>query len=173
MLLVTSTGRAGELHTSPLDLHFQIATMAMMASQVLPLPLALGLGVVVERGPVGFEAGFHVDAATICDSNEGGNTHDGFCGLLLTAEAGPRLRWPAARGWSPYLSARGQWLRMTRGDAGSLAIAPRVGASFQGDRFGGFAEAGTSIVVGDGKDDWRLIGTGGRTLPVLVAGMRF
>ncbi len=172
--LVNPAAEAADLSAAPFAWHAQLSTTAMRANQVLPVPLAIGLGAVVGKGIVGVEAGFAVSGAAHCDSNGGGQERDGFCGLLLTVEAGPRLVWPITSRWSPYLSTKGQWLRMTRAEQGSLAIAPRIGVVYAGQRLGGFAEVGASIVVGDGGEDWRLTGgtSAGRVLPVLTAGLR-
>ena len=159
---------------TPLAWHAQVSTTSMSANQVLPQPLALGVSVVAGKGIVGVETGFMVSGATHCDSNESGHERDGSCGLLLVAEAGPRLVWPTAGRWSPYFSTKGQWLRMTRADEGSLAIAPRIGIVYVGAWLGAFAEIGASIVVGNGAEDWRLTGgrSVGRFLPALSAGLR-
>jgi hypothetical protein len=172
--MVAPVASAADSPLASLAWHAQVSTTAMRANQVLPLPLSLGLSAVLSQGILGFEAGFAVNGATICDSNDSGHERDGFCGLLLAAEAGPRLVWPTARRWSPYLSTKGQWLRMTRANQGSFAIAPRVGVAYTGDRLSAFAEIGASVVVGEGEEDWRLTGgaSGGRVLPALTAGIR-
>lgn len=168
-------GAAGTVHAAAPDpegrLRLQVTTMALSANQVLPLPLALGIQGVGERGWLGADAGVHADLATICDNASGG---DGSCGLFVIAETGVRVRRPVTRGFAPYLAVRGQWLRMMRADSGSWAVAPRAGFSYDGDLAGFFFEAGASVVVGQGLDDWRLIGIDSRrVLPVIVAGARF
>jgi hypothetical protein len=120
----------------------QVGTTAMAANRVMPLPAAIGVGAVVERGWFGVEGSVHLDVATDCDQQPGG---DGYCGLLRLWELGVRFTPLASHPWSPYAA-----LRFTIADSsfdGTVpAVGPRLGLRYRGARLGFYLEGGESLV---------------------------
>jgi len=126
----------------------QVGTTAVSANNVLPIPLALGGGALVERGHFGLEAALHLDAATLCDH---GSASDSSCGLLWIGDLAPRFTLTPASRFSPYASVR---LQLTSSEPHGLvpAAGPRLGLRYRGERFGAYLEAGPSFVAAaDGR----------------------
>jgi hypothetical protein len=119
-----------------------LGTTAVAANNVLPVPMAIGGGALVERGWIGVEGAVHVDAATLCDLASAGDT---ACGLLWIFDVAPRATLAPDASWSPYLSARFQ---ITRSDPHGIvpAVGPRGGLRYRGTRLGFFLEGGPSFV---------------------------
>jgi hypothetical protein len=123
-------------------LNAQIGTTAIAANRVLPVPLALGVGGVLERGWFGVEGGVHFDVATDCDRPPGG---DGYCGLLRLWEMGVRLTPLPGQKWSPYAAVRFT-IADSAFDGTVPAVGPRLGLRYRGARLGFYLEAGESLV---------------------------
>jgi hypothetical protein len=120
----------------------EVGTTAVEANNVLPVPFAIGAGLLVERGIFGVEGAIHVDAETICDNASGG---DGYCGPLWIWDVAPRLTVAPAWPWSPYGAARFQ-LTSSRPHGLVPAAGPRVGVRYRGAHLGFYFEAGPSFV---------------------------
>lgn len=120
----------------------QLGTTAVAANNVLPVPMAIGGGALVERGWLGIEGAIHVDAATLCDH---GTPGDSYCGLLWIFDVAPRATLGPLWSWSPYLSGRFQ---ITASEPHGLvpAIGPRAGVRYRGTAFGFYLEGGPSFV---------------------------
>jgi hypothetical protein len=119
-----------------------VGTTAVAANNVLPAPIALGAGLLVERDMFGVEGAIHVDGATICDNASGG---DGSCGLLWIWDIAPRVTVAPTWSWSPYVAARFQ-LTSSRPHGLVPAAGPRVGVRYRGANLGCYFEAGPSFV---------------------------
>jgi hypothetical protein len=119
-----------------------VGTTAVGANNVLPAPIAIGAGLLVERGRFGIEGAIHVDGATICDNASGG---DGYCGPLWIWDIASRLTAVPAWSWSPYAAARFQ-LTSSRPHGLVPAAGPRAGVRYRGARVGFYFEAGPSFV---------------------------
>jgi hypothetical protein len=176
LLASTLSGRANAAEEGPARFHAQVGSGATMGNNVLPAPFALGLSGVVEWRHFGFEAGVQANGSTLCEDSSG---MDGGCGLLLTAEIGPRLSLPITDRWIPYFSTKAQLLRMTRADNNELGVALRLGLVYQGNRFGAFLEAGETVLFGDNTDyptirpnSFKSNGSNS-LVPAVAFGMRF
>jgi hypothetical protein len=150
----------------------QLGTTAIAGNNVLPAPLALGGGFLLERGYFGVEAAVHLDAATLCDMQ---SASDGYCGLLWIWDVAPRFTWlPDAR-FSPYLAARLQLTDMRHHDL-VPALGPRLGVRYRGVRAGLYFEVGPSFVSHEegrklggftaGKRSWFPQASAGISLPL-------
>ena len=149
-------------------LSLQVGTTAVGANNVLPVPLAIGAGVLAERGMLGLEAAAHADIATICDNPSGG---DGSCGVLFIWDVAPRLTpWPDLA-WSPYASARFQ-LTHSRNHGFVPAAGPRLGVRYRGARLGGYFEAGPSFVSAEDGAFGQFV-SDSRWFPQVSLGMTF
>jgi hypothetical protein len=116
-----------------------VGTTAVGANNVLPVPIAIGAGLLVERGMFGVEGAIHVDAATICDYP------DGACGVLWLWDIAPRVTVTPDRRLSPYAAIRFQ-LTSSRSHGLVPAAGPRLGIRFRGQQLGFYLEAGPSFV---------------------------
>jgi hypothetical protein len=163
----------------PYRIRVQLGLGAAAGNNVLPLPIGQAASALVERRYYGFEAGLQANPATLCESSQSGS--DGGCGWLLVAEAGPRLSLPIGDHFVPYLSARLQWLRMTRASTNEIGTALRVGFACQWNRLGLFLEGGPTVLFGDNTEYPTVrrsaLGSSGsswsnRIVPMLVTGMR-
>jgi hypothetical protein len=176
LLASALSGNAIAFDEGPARFRAQIGLGATMGNNVLPAPFAPGLSGVIEWRHFGFEAGVQVNAATLCEDRDG---IDRGCGLLLTAEMGPRLSLPITERWIPYVSTKAQWLRMTKADNNEIGVAFRLGLVYQRERFGAFVEAGETVLFGDNQDYPTIRanphGSNGssRLVPALAFGMRF
>ena len=152
----------GRLWLGTLD----IGTTAISANNVLPVPAALGAGLLVERGPFGLEGAVHFDAATLCDHASAG---DSYCGLLWIFDIAPRATLGPAWAWSPYASLRFQ---LTSSDSHGWvpAIGPRAGLRYRGRILGCYGEAGPSFVSGDDGRFGQFV-SDRRWFPQVSAGM--
>jgi hypothetical protein len=153
--------------------HFrqQISLGAASGNNVLPAPFAFGISELLERRYFGFEAGFQVNPATLCDNESSG---DRYCGLLLIAEVGPRVSVPVTEHFLTYVSTRLQWLRMTRASTNERGTALRLGLAYQGQRFGAFLEGGPTILFGSVQEYPTLRSSGGKSnlVPMAEVGIR-
>jgi len=127
--------------------HFrrQISLGAASGNNVLPAPIAVGISGLVEHRYFGFEAGFQLNPATLCEDRSG---REGDCGFLLTADVGPRVSAPITDHFAAYFSTRLQWLRMTRASTNEWGTALRLGFAYQRQRFGVFLEGGPTVLFG-------------------------
>lgn len=116
-----------------------VGTTVVAANNVLPGPIAIGAGLLVERGMFGIEGATHVDGAIICDYP------DRACGVLWIWDVAPRVTVAPASPWSPYASVRFQ-LTSSRQHGLVPAAGPRVGVRYRGQRLGFYIEAGPSFV---------------------------
>ena len=116
-----------------------MGTTAVGANNVLPVPIAIGAGLLVERGRFGVEGAIHVDGATICDYP------DGVCGVLWIWDLAPRFTVAPAWPWSPYAALRFQ-LTSSRPHGLVPAAGPRAGIRYRGQHLGCYIEAGPSFV---------------------------
>jgi hypothetical protein len=119
-----------------------LGTTAVAANNVLPVPLAIGGGALLERRWLGIEGAVHVDAATLCDHGTAG---DSACGLLWIFDVAPRVTLSPHSSWSPYLAAR---VQLTSSEPHGVvpAVGPRVGVRYRGISLGFYLEAGPSFV---------------------------
>jgi hypothetical protein len=142
-----------------------VGTTAVGANNVLPAPIAIGAGLLVERGGFGIEGAIHVDWATICDYP------DGACGQLWIWDIAPRLTVVPAWPWSPYAAARFQ-LTSSRSHGLVPAAGPRVGVRYRGAHLGFYFEAGPSFVS---EEDGRFgqFVSGKRWFPQVSTGIAF
>jgi hypothetical protein len=149
----------------------QISLGAASGNNVLPAPFAVRLSELVERGTFGFEAGFQLNPATLCENGSG---RDGHCGLLLTADVGPRVSAPLTEHLVAYVSTLLQWLRMTRASTNEWGAALRLGLAYQGQRFGAFLEGGPTILFGSVQEYPTVRSSGGRSaiVPMAMVGIR-
>jgi hypothetical protein len=143
-----------------------VGTTAVSANNVLPIPLALGASLLVERGPFGLEGAVHFDAGTICDH---ASASDGYCGLLWIFDIAPRATLGPGWAWSPYVSVRFQ---LTSSDSHGWvpALGPRAGVRYRGRTLGLYAEAGPSFVSSDDGRFGAFVSEG-RWFPQVSAGM--
>lgn len=146
----------------------QVGTTAVAAHNVLPLPLSVGVGVVVEKGWLGIEGAMHLDAATHCDE---GSASASFCAPLIIWDAGPRFTAMPDEAWSPYASARIQ-LTLSRPHRLVPAAGPRLGLRYRGKWLGGYLEAGPSFVSAEDGDPGEFVDSG-RWFPQASAGLSF
>lgn len=147
MVLVLASGRAGAAQPEPpLANDWRatalVGTTAVAANNVLPAPIAIGGGVLVEHGWFGIEGAVHVDAATICDRDGVGDTS---CGVLWIFDVAPRVTLAPRASWSPYVSARFQ---ITNSEPHGVvpALGPRAGVRYRGATLGFYLEGGPSFV---------------------------
>ena len=158
----------------PLHVRTQISLGAAMGNNVVPAPAALGFSVLVERRYFGVEAGLQLNPATLC---EHGTSSDSSCGLLVTADVGPRVSIPITEHLVPYFSPRLQWLRMTEGHTTEFGVAVRLGLAYQGQRYGIFVEGGPTVLFGDSTDyptvrESPFSGRSRRIVPMALLGVR-
>lgn len=144
----------------------QVGTTAVSSNNVLLVPVALGVGGLVERGSLGLEAAIHIDAATLCDQPSGG---DGSCGLLWIWDLAPRFTPLPSWALSPYASVR---LQLTESRHHGLvpAAGPRLGVRYRGQRYGGYLEAGPSFVSAEDSRFGAFV-SGRRWFPQASAGV--
>ncbi len=116
-----------------------VGTTVVEVNNVLPVPIAIGAGLLVEHGMFGVEGAMHVDGATICDYP------DGACGVLWIWDIAPRVTLAPSRPWSPYAAARFQ-LTSSRPHGLVPAAGPRLGLRYRGQQLGFYFEAGPSFV---------------------------
>jgi hypothetical protein len=119
----------------------ELGTTAIVANNVMPVPAALGLGVLFEYGSVGIEGAMHVDAATLCDSPSG----EGSCGVVSIWDVAPRFTLAPRSRFSPYLNARFQLIDSDKHGV-VPAAGPRLGVRYRGQQVGFYLEAGLSFV---------------------------
>ena len=119
-----------------------VGTTAVDANNVLPVPMAIGAGALVEHGWLGIEGAVHIDAATLCDHP---GASDGYCGLLWIFDVAPRATLGPRWSWSPYLAARFQ---ITHSEPHGVvpALGPRAGLRYRGKTLGFYLEGGPSFV---------------------------
>jgi hypothetical protein len=137
--------RAAEAETPPAArwrVDGLLGTTAVYANNVLPFPLAIGAGALVERGWFGIEGAVHVDAATLCDHGTAG---DSACGVLWIFDVAPRATLAPRSSWSPYLGARFQ-LTSSEPHGVVPALGPRAGLRYRGTSLGFYLEGGPSFV---------------------------
>jgi hypothetical protein len=135
-LAATALGTTQESNTGPWHVSLQLGTTALATNHVIPVPLAIGAGVLIERGMFGMEAAVHLDGAIVCDN---------MCGSLLLWDAAPRWTPLADDAFSPYIAVRFQ-LADTMNNGYVPALGPRLGARYRGEIFGFYAEGGASVV---------------------------
>jgi hypothetical protein len=142
-----------------------VGTTAVGANNVLPVPIAIGAGLLVERGMFGVEGAIHVDAATVCDYP------DGACGVLWIWDIAPRVTMAPARPWSPYAAVRFQ-LTSSRPHGLVPAAGPRVGIRYRGQDLGFYFEAGPSF-VSETDGMFGAFVSEGRWFPQISTGIAF
>jgi len=119
-----------------------LGTTAVAANNVLPAPIAIGGGALVERAWFGLEGAVHVDAATLCDH---AGSSDSSCGLLWIFDVAPRATLAPRASWSPYVSVRFQ-LTSSEPHGVVPALGPRLGLRYRGSSLGFYLEGGPSFV---------------------------
>jgi hypothetical protein len=146
----------------------EAGTTAVAANNVLPLPLAIGVGLLLERRRLGVAGAVHIDAATICDKDNGG---DGSCGLLWIWDVTPRFTLAPLSPFSPYASIR---VQLTDSSRHGLvpAAGPRLGLRYRGKAMGVYLEGGPSFVRAEDGAFGRFI-SNRRWFPQLSAGATF
>jgi hypothetical protein len=145
-----------------------LGTTAVAANNVLPVPMAIGGGALIERGWIGIEGAVYVDAATLCDHGTAG---DSGCGLLWIFDVAPHATLAPGASWSPYLCARFQ---ITRSDPHGVvpALGPRAGLRYRGSSLGFFLEGGPSF-VSSREGETGGFASGRDWFPQLSTGMTF
>jgi hypothetical protein len=146
-----------------------LGTTAVSANNVLPAPMAIGGGALVERGWIGIEGAVHVDAATLCDHGTAG---DSSCGLLWIFDLAPRATLAPRGSWSPYLAARFQ-LTSSEPHGVVPAAGPRVGLRYRGTRLGWYLEGGPSFVSSREREIGGFTSSGRAWFPQISTGMTF
>jgi hypothetical protein len=128
----------------------ELGTTAVATNNIIPAPIAIGAGVLIERDKFGLGAAVHVDGASICDQGEQG------CGAIVIADAVARFTPFAGAALSPYVAAR---LQLVHDDRDGLvpAAGPRLGLRYRASVFGFYVEAGPSFVSAEDSGIGRLV----------------
>jgi len=164
--------RAADMETPPAArwrVDVLLGTTAVAANNVLPLPLAIGGGVLVERGWFGIEGAVHADVATLCDH---GTPGDSNCGVLWIFDVAPRATVAPRSSWSPYLGARFQ-LTSSEPHGVVPAVGPRVGLRYRGTSVGFYLEGGPSFVSSSEKEIGGFTSNGRAWFPQVSTGVTF